>query len=132
MAKKVLSLNVCDARYKSGHEEDASTVSFTKRICTIHMKQIMSLLKSTVAPHRLIIWHGHVFIVTVLRVRTLPLLIQYQRKLYSSSIHVNSNGALIEGITACGRATSALLHMNDAERVAYRMGLVEIGHYPTQ
>ena len=45
--------------------------------------------------------------------------------------HFRLNGALIEGITTSGRATVALLYMNDAERVAYRLGLIEIGHYPT-
>ena len=44
--------------------------------------------------------------------------------------HFHLNGALIEGITSSGRATVALLHMNDPERVAYRLGLIEIGHYP--
>src|SRR5215472_5329999 len=42
--------------------------------------------------------------------------------------HFRLNGALIEGITSSGRATATLLHMNDLERVAYRMGLIEIGH----
>jgi hypothetical protein len=45
--------------------------------------------------------------------------------------HFRLNGALIEGITASGRATATLLHMNDSERVAYRLGLIEIGHYPS-
>ena len=40
------------------------------------------------------------------------------------------NGALIEGIAASGRATVALLHLNDPERVAYRLGLIDLGHYP--
>jgi hypothetical protein len=44
--------------------------------------------------------------------------------------HFRLNGALIEGITSSGRATVALLHLNDAERVAYRLGLISIGHYP--
>jgi 5-methylcytosine-specific restriction endonuclease McrA len=34
--------------------------------------------------------------------------------------------------TSSGRATVALLHLNDAERVAYRLGLIDIGHYPAQ
>ncbi len=38
----------------------------------------------------------------------------------------------IEGITASGRATVALLLLNDAERVAYRVGLIEIGRYPAR
>jgi hypothetical protein len=46
--------------------------------------------------------------------------------------HFRINGALIEGITSSGRATVALLHMNDPERVAYRLGLIEIGHYPSR
>ena len=46
--------------------------------------------------------------------------------------HFRLNGARIEGITASGRATVALLHLNDPERVAYRMGLIEIGHYPVR
>jgi hypothetical protein len=46
--------------------------------------------------------------------------------------HFRLNGALIEGITSSGRATVTLLHMNDSERVAYRMGLIEIGHYPSR
>jgi len=46
--------------------------------------------------------------------------------------HFRLNGALIEGSTTSGRATVTLLHMNDAERVAYRLGLIEIGHYPSR
>jgi hypothetical protein len=42
------------------------------------------------------------------------------------------NGGLIEGITASGRATVALLHLNDAERVAYRLRLNDIGDYPAR
>ena len=44
--------------------------------------------------------------------------------------HFRLNGALIEGITASGRATVALLHLNDPERVTYRLGLIDLGHYP--
>ena len=44
--------------------------------------------------------------------------------------HFRLNGALIEGTTANGRATVELLRLNDPERVAYRLGLIEIGHYP--
>jgi 5-methylcytosine-specific restriction endonuclease McrA len=44
--------------------------------------------------------------------------------------HFHLNGALIEGTTSSGRATVTLLRMNDSERVAYRLGLIEIGHYP--
>lgn len=46
--------------------------------------------------------------------------------------HFRFNGGRIEGITASGRATVALLHLNDVERVAYRLGLIEIGHYPAR
>jgi hypothetical protein len=46
--------------------------------------------------------------------------------------HFRLNGGLIEGITASGRATVALLHLNDPERVAYRLGLIDIGHYPAR
>jgi HNH endonuclease len=46
--------------------------------------------------------------------------------------HFRLNGALIEGIASSGRATVTLLHMNDSERVAYRLGLIEIGHYPSR
>jgi hypothetical protein len=35
-----------------------------------------------------------------------------------------------QGISSSGRATVALLHLNDVERVAYRLGLIDIGHYP--
>lgn len=42
------------------------------------------------------------------------------------------NGGLIEGITASGRAKVALLHLNDAERVAYRLRLNDIGDYPAR
>jgi|SRR5258707_5818845 len=45
--------------------------------------------------------------------------------------HFRLNGPLIEGITASDRATVALLHINNAERVSYRLGLIEIGHYPS-
>ncbi len=44
--------------------------------------------------------------------------------------HFRFNGALIEGINASGRATVALLHLNDPERVAYHLGLIDLGHYP--
>ena len=46
--------------------------------------------------------------------------------------HFRLNGARIEGMTASGRATVALLHLNDPERVAYRLWLIEIGHYPVR
>ena len=46
--------------------------------------------------------------------------------------HFRLNSALIEGITASGRATAALLHLNDEERIAYRLGLIEIGRYPSR
>ena len=48
------------------------------------------------------------------------------------SRHFRINGALIEGITACGRATVALLHLNDAERVVLRLRLIDLGLYPTR
>ena len=48
----------------------------------------------------------------------------------SDMYYFRLNGGLIEGITSSGRATVALLHLNDAERVAYRLGLIDIGHYP--
>jgi 5-methylcytosine-specific restriction endonuclease McrA len=44
--------------------------------------------------------------------------------------HFRLNGALIEGLTASGRATVALLRLNETERVAFRLGLIEIGRYP--
>lgn len=40
------------------------------------------------------------------------------------------SGALILGITAIGRATVALLRLNDLERLDYRQSLIEIGRYP--
>jgi 5-methylcytosine-specific restriction endonuclease McrA len=43
--------------------------------------------------------------------------------------HFRLNGGRIEGLTASARATVALLHFNDVERVAYRLGLIDIGHY---
>ena len=46
--------------------------------------------------------------------------------------HFRFNGGRIEGLTASGRATVALLHLNDVERVAYRLGLIDIGHYPAR
>ena len=46
--------------------------------------------------------------------------------------HFRLNGGLLEGMTARGRATVALLHFNDAERVAYRLGLIDLGHYPAR
>ena len=48
------------------------------------------------------------------------------------SRHFRLNGGLIEGITARGRATVALLHFNDTERVAFRLRLIELGHYRTR
>ncbi len=44
--------------------------------------------------------------------------------------HFRLNGARIEGVTARGRAIAALLHMNDAERVTQRVGLIALGRYP--
>ena len=35
-------------------------------------------------------------------------------------------------MTSSGRATVALLHLNDTERVAYRLGLIALGHYPAR
>ena len=46
--------------------------------------------------------------------------------------HFRLNGALIEAMTASGRATVALLHFNDEERIAHRLGLIEIGHFPSR
>jgi len=46
--------------------------------------------------------------------------------------HFRLNGALIEGLTASGRATVTLLRLNGAERVAFRLGLIEIGHYASR
>lgn len=48
------------------------------------------------------------------------------------SRHFRLNGALIEGITSSGRATAALLHLNDPERVAFRLRLIELGRYSTR
>jgi HNH endonuclease len=42
------------------------------------------------------------------------------------------HGGRIEGITASGRATVTLLHLTDAEGVAYRLGLIDLGHYPAR
>ena len=44
--------------------------------------------------------------------------------------HFRLNGALLEGITASGRATVALFRMNGSERLAFRLALIGIGHYP--
>jgi len=46
------------------------------------------------------------------------------------SEHFDVSDALILGITAIGRATVALLRLNDRERVDYRQSLIEIGRYP--
>jgi hypothetical protein len=46
------------------------------------------------------------------------------------SDHFRLNGALIEGITAKGRATVRLLHFNDDEQVDLREELIKLGHYP--
>jgi hypothetical protein len=46
--------------------------------------------------------------------------------------HFRLNGGRIEDLTASDRAAVALLHLNDAERVVYRLGLVDIGHYPAR
>lgn len=46
--------------------------------------------------------------------------------------HFRLSGPLIEGITASSRATVALLRMNDPERVAYRLALIELGRYPVR
>jgi len=57
---------------------------------------------------------------------------QVQERAQGRKRHFRLNGALIEGITSSGRATVALLHLNDAERVAYRLGLIDLGHYPAR
>lgn len=44
--------------------------------------------------------------------------------------HFHLNAGRIEPLTASGRATVALLHLNDEERIARREGLISIGHYP--
>jgi hypothetical protein len=46
--------------------------------------------------------------------------------------HFRLNSARIEGRTASGRATAVLLHLNDEERIAHRLALMEIGRYPTR
>ncbi len=46
------------------------------------------------------------------------------------SEHFDVSDASILGITAIGRATVALLRLNDRERVDYRQSLIEIGRYP--
>jgi 5-methylcytosine-specific restriction endonuclease McrA len=46
--------------------------------------------------------------------------------------HFRLNSAMIDGSTASGRATAVLLHFNDEERIAHRLGLIEIGHYPSR
>jgi hypothetical protein len=54
----------------------------------------------------------------------------------SSSIHESSDGSAISTSTVVvSRALPpavALLHLNDAERVAYRLGLIDLGHYPAR
>src|SRR5437763_15354923 len=44
--------------------------------------------------------------------------------------HFRLNGALIAGITASGRATAALLHLDDPERGAYRLRLIAAVYSP--
>lgn len=44
--------------------------------------------------------------------------------------HFELSGALIVGLTAIGRATVALLRLNDYERLDYRQNLIENGRYP--
>ena len=43
--------------------------------------------------------------------------------------HFHLQGAAIEPLTAVGRATSALLRLNDGERVAIRANLLARGRY---
>jgi hypothetical protein len=45
-------------------------------------------------------------------------------------VHFQLNGALIEGITANGRATVRLLHFNDDEQIDIREELIKLGRYP--
>jgi hypothetical protein len=54
----------------------------------------------------------------------------YQPRTQHWHRHFDFNGARIEGLTAAGRATSTLLHLNSADRLDFRLGLMEIGHYP--
>lgn len=44
--------------------------------------------------------------------------------------HFQLNGSVIEGITPKGRATSRLLHMNDAEQIDLREELINLRRYP--
>jgi len=44
--------------------------------------------------------------------------------------HFELSGAQITGRTAIGRATVALLRLNDDERLSYRQSLIDAGRYP--
>jgi hypothetical protein len=37
---------------------------------------------------------------------------------------------VIEGLSEQGRATSRLLHFNDADRIIERQALIQLGRYP--
>jgi HNH endonuclease len=45
--------------------------------------------------------------------------------------HFELSGAQINGRTAIGRATAALLRLNDNERISYRESLIDAGRYPS-
>lgn len=44
--------------------------------------------------------------------------------------HFRLNGARIDPLTAAGRATERVLHLNDERRVAERLALMSAGRYP--
>ena len=44
--------------------------------------------------------------------------------------HFHLNGPRIDGITASGRATAALLQFNLQQRIGDRLNLITTGHYP--
>ena len=70
--------------------------------------------------------------ILLLSTRITEIVFLFQPREQKWNCHFLLNGGLIEGITASGRATVALLHLNDAERVAYRLRLNDIGHYPAR
>jgi hypothetical protein len=46
------------------------------------------------------------------------------------SRHFRLNGVLIEPLTASGRVTERVLHLNEQRRVADRLALMSVGRYP--
>ncbi|HLG18116.1 MAG TPA: HNH endonuclease [Blastocatellia bacterium] len=56
----------------------------------------------------------------------------FNPRLQAWSDHFEVVGALLRGLTPVGRATVALLRLNDPQRVGVRQRIISAGHYPPE